>query len=116
MSLMRHPIDFQKLKFLPAWEAGFEPRRYRRSYPKPPLLAYPFKTSKGTVEESTSSGEPRSEDGGFQAARIVQYPIWSPDIVDWITPVIPQKHPWDRYPGEPWTIPEVDACYADVIT
>jgi hypothetical protein len=41
--------------------------------------------------------------------------LWKDGIIDWSSPIVPPKHPWDRYSTEPWTFSEVDALYADVL-
>ena len=37
-------------------------------------------------------------------------------IIDWTSPIVPCKHPWDRSPDELWTFAEIDALHADVLT
>jgi hypothetical protein len=39
-----------------------------------------------------------------------------PGIIDWTSPIVPCKHPWDRSPDDPWTFAEVDALHAEVLT
>lgn len=40
MTELDPPIDLSNIKPLPEWDIGFEPRSYKRSYPKHPLVAY----------------------------------------------------------------------------
>ena len=230
------PIDISNIKSLPEWDIGFEPRRYKRSYPKQPLIAYEphiqtsskeltaevdedalmnylkaryptsylyLKTGVGVIDrgsailsleeflpkdrvdalravkiaiakaakEAADAGKPRivkltdscalmytacyptydygiwrsiqmadvsghlnggrytnrrtksgkvprnshdDVEDNFVPTHVVS--IWGPGIIDWISPTVPFKHPWDRSPDEPWTLAEVDVLHAEVLT
>jgi hypothetical protein len=236
MTELDPPIDTSKIKPLPKWEIGFEPGRYKRSYPKHHLIAYEphthtsskeltaevdeealmnylkarypasylyLKPGIGVIDRSSAilsleeflpkdkvdalrvvkiaiaksakdasdAGKPRiikltdscdlmctacyptydcgiwhsiqmadvsghlnggrytdrrtkagkvprnshdDVDDNFVPTHVVS--IWGPGIIDWTSPIMPFKHPWDRSPDEPWTFAEVDALHADALT
>jgi hypothetical protein len=150
---MIEPVDLSKIKPLPKWEIGFEPRRYKRSYPKHPIIAYEPHTNGSSKERTAEDAlmnklavrfppsclyinpDAEPKDRIFKPGigiiekflpgnkfKVIQvYPVY--DIAGHLNGgrftdrrTKSGKVLRDRSPDEPWTLDDVDALYAEVLT